>query len=141
MMPVYHALPLPERESAVEIAPFVLQAAETESCFTFQSPGFAYTALKVAGTDRFVIRIDSGATFHTLTRFSQYLYEHPERNRAALIVIGGGELTKELTNAFVELFPDFPLYLPEGAPKEIREYAVERAQLKGVTLVSAAGRR
>ena len=141
MIPVYHALPLPERESAAEIAPHVLQAAATESCFTLQFPGFRYAVLRVGGTNRVVIRIDSGATRHALTVFSQYLYEHPERHRAALIVIGGGELTKELINSFVELFPDFPLYLPGEVSEEVREYAAERAQLKGVTLVGGSARR
>lgn len=138
MTPVYHAAPLPERElPAYEIiAPELRRAA---SCFRFEYPGFAYTALGIAGTDRYVIRADSGSAFPSLVAFSQYLYGHPERRRAALIVIGGGEMSEELVNAFIELFPDFPLLLPSGLPEELRLYAVRRAALKGAALFLQGG--
>ena len=138
MTPVYYAAPLPERElPAYEIIAPELRGAF--SCFLFEYPGFAYTAYEIAGTDRFVIRADSGGAFPALVAFSQYLYEHPERRRAALIVIGGGEMTEGLVNAFIELFPDFPLLLPSGSPEGLRLYAVRRAGLKGVTLLLPGG--
>ena len=62
---------------------------------------------------------------------------HPERSRAALVVIGGCPLTEETVNGFIELLPDFPLLLPGGVPDKLRDYAVSRAALKGVTLFVA----
>lgn len=134
--PVFFAAPLPERELPpyAEIAPAL---REEKSCFSFAHPGFAFTAFEFGATRRYVLRIDRCDSAAALVAFSQYLYEHPERRRAALVAVGGSPLTKETANRFIELFADFPLLLPAGTPEEVRAYAEARAALKGVTLLSA----
>ena len=114
MTPVYHAAPLPDRElpGYEIIAPELRRAA---SCFRFEYPGFAYTALGIAGTDRFVIRADSGSAVPALVAFSQYLYGHPERRRAALIVIGGGEMSEGSSMRSSSSFPIFRCFSPPGS--------------------------
>lgn len=136
MVPIYLAAPLPERElpAYVELAP---RLREAESCFSFEHAGFAFTAFEIDAARRYVLRIDQCDSAAALVAFSQYLYDHPERSRAALVVIGGAPLSKETVNRFIELLPDFPLLLPAGASEEVRAYAESRAALKGATLLVA----
>ncbi len=134
MVPIYLAAPLPERELPpyVELAP---RLREAESCFSFRHAGFAFTALEIDATRRYVLRIDRCDSAAALVAFSQYLYDHPQRSRAALVTIGGEPLSKATVNRFIELLPDFPLLLPAEAPEEVRAYARARAELKGATLL------
>ena len=106
-------------------------------CFAFSRGDFGFTAYELSGSGRYLLRVDLCGSASALIAFSQYLYDHPERSRAALVVIGGCPLTEETVNGFIELLPDFPLLLPGGVPDKLRDYAVSRAALKGVTLFVA----
>ena len=136
MMMPYHAAPLPERERPV-VREAAAELRPADSCFAFSRGDFGFTAYELSGSGRYLLRVDLCGSASALIAFSQYLYDHPERSRAALVVIGGCPLTEETVNGFIELLPDFPLLLPGGVPDKLRDYAVSRAALKGVTLFVA----
>ena len=129
MMMPYHAAPLPERERPV-VREAAAELRPADSCFAFSRGDFGFTAYELSGSGRYLLRVDLCESASALIAFSQYLYDHPERSRAALVVIGGCPLTEETVNGFIEL-------LPGGVPDKLRDYAVSRAALKGVTLFVA----
>ena len=126
---VYDAPPLPERET-VPARLLRSEWEEAEPFFRFSRDTLRFREFRLPGFDSRIIRVDRAESPADLVAFSQFLYEHPERRRAALIVIG-----LAAPNAFVELFPDFPLLLPASVSAPLRDYAAMRAEIKGVTLL------
>lgn len=131
---VYDAPPLPERET-VPARLLRSEWEEAEPFFRFSRDTLRFREFRLPGFDSRIIRVDRAESPADLVAFSQFLYEHPERRRAALIVIGLAAPDEQMLNAFVELLPDFPLLLPASVSAPLRDYAAMRAEIKGVTLL------
>ncbi len=131
---VYVAPPLPERgEVPAQIV--VTKWEQATPLFAFPSETIELREYAIHGSNVRVIRIERIGSVSDLVAFSQFLYEHPMRYRVALVVIALENLSKEMLNAFIELFQDFPLLLATPVSSELRDYAISRAELKGIMLL------